>query len=423
MSKRKGTFRSKIDSILAEGAAEPATDDIEPLRSKVEGILAASGDGDPLARLLKPTTETKLDEIEIVQIKLRPGHREVPRGDTAMDTLKASIAESGIIQPLLLRPAATGGYEVVDGERRLIAARALKLTAVPAVVRALSDAEAAASAPPASERAAAAKGAEPAVAKPAAVRRAAAASAPVAAAKPAGRRGAAQPAAALASAGPAVAAAAATSAPVGAAAKGARAAGGKRSAAKPEAATPAVEAAPATPEIEAEATIVRRPAFGRAAAPARRRVAATPAKPAEPAPWESVPTFGGQPQEDRTVYIPPPAAPVPAAAAAPATPAATAPVPRMPSPAPSAAGAPAFPPPATQPQGGQLAAAAALGADNPAQGYNTFVFYLFLCVLVVATFAFSTIFVYHDQDLGIRALVVGVLGLLGVGFLLVWRRS
>jgi ParB family transcriptional regulator, chromosome partitioning protein len=60
----------------------------------------------------------------------------------SIDRLADSIKRSGLMQPIILRPAATG-YELVAGERRWRAATAAGLTSVPALVRDLSDEESA----------------------------------------------------------------------------------------------------------------------------------------------------------------------------------------------------------------------------------------------------------------------------------------
>ncbi|MEA2683285.1 MAG: ParB family transcriptional regulator, chromosome partitioning protein [Chloroflexota bacterium] len=137
MTKRKGDFRSKIDSILADDP-EPAS---EPGGSSgLDRMFGAEGNSrqsdDALARHVAPTTETKLDEIDLKKIKLARGRRT----DADRD-LKDGIGKSGILQPLLLRPAGSG-YEVLDGGRRLAVARELGLKTVPAVVRTIADAEA-----------------------------------------------------------------------------------------------------------------------------------------------------------------------------------------------------------------------------------------------------------------------------------------
>ncbi len=53
--------------------------------------------------------------------------------------LAESVKHQGVIQPLLVRPRAAGGYEIVAGERRWRAAREAGLPTVPAVVRETDD--------------------------------------------------------------------------------------------------------------------------------------------------------------------------------------------------------------------------------------------------------------------------------------------
>lgn len=67
-----------------------------------------------------------------------------PRGDAGagMAELVASVREHGLLQPILVRPVGAG-FELVAGERRWRAAQQAGLTAVPAVIRELSDREAA----------------------------------------------------------------------------------------------------------------------------------------------------------------------------------------------------------------------------------------------------------------------------------------
>ena len=59
--------------------------------------------------------------------------------DSALDRLADSIRRSGVMQPIVARPAPDGRFELVAGERRLRAARRAGLGAIPAVVRDLSD--------------------------------------------------------------------------------------------------------------------------------------------------------------------------------------------------------------------------------------------------------------------------------------------
>jgi ParB family chromosome partitioning protein len=53
--------------------------------------------------------------------------------------LAESVRRQGVIQPVLVRPRAAGGYEIVAGERRWRAARQAGHAAIPAVVREADD--------------------------------------------------------------------------------------------------------------------------------------------------------------------------------------------------------------------------------------------------------------------------------------------
>src|SRR5207248_11759617 len=59
----------------------------------------------------------------------------------SIESLAASIADAGIVQPLIVRPLADGRYELVAGERRWRAAREARLATVPAIVRGSDEAE------------------------------------------------------------------------------------------------------------------------------------------------------------------------------------------------------------------------------------------------------------------------------------------
>jgi ParB family chromosome partitioning protein len=56
----------------------------------------------------------------------------------ALKDLASSIKQHGILQPVLVRPLESGGYELVAGERRYRAAKEVGLTAIPVVIREMS---------------------------------------------------------------------------------------------------------------------------------------------------------------------------------------------------------------------------------------------------------------------------------------------
>jgi ParB family chromosome partitioning protein len=90
---------------------------------------------------LLPKVEKGHQSIPVDQLRAAPGQPRKVFDPGAIAELTASIAEKGILQPLLVRPS-DDGYEIVAGERRFRAAREAGLTRVPVIVRELSDQEA-----------------------------------------------------------------------------------------------------------------------------------------------------------------------------------------------------------------------------------------------------------------------------------------
>lgn len=74
---------------------------------------------------------------------IRPNARQPRRSIDAegLEELARSIASVGVVQPVIVRPAADGAYELIAGERRWRAAQRAGFTVVPAIVRAASDTE------------------------------------------------------------------------------------------------------------------------------------------------------------------------------------------------------------------------------------------------------------------------------------------
>src|SRR2546428_7087551 len=81
------------------------------------------------------------DEVRDLELDLiRPGQQQ-PRttfDQTKLEELAQSIRTTGVIQPLLVRPAG-GLFELVAGERRWRAAQLAGLTHVPAIIREIPD--------------------------------------------------------------------------------------------------------------------------------------------------------------------------------------------------------------------------------------------------------------------------------------------
>ena len=67
---------------------------------------------------------------------------DVRAQEKSITELADSIAASGIIEPIIVRPVHSGTFEVIAGERRLVAAKVLNLPEVPCIVRTCSHGEA-----------------------------------------------------------------------------------------------------------------------------------------------------------------------------------------------------------------------------------------------------------------------------------------
>lgn len=82
------------------------------------------------------TVTLRISEIE--PNKHQPRQEFEPE---ALNELSDSIAQHGVLQPLVVRPIFGGGYQIVAGERRFRAARMAGLSEVPVVIRELTDSQ------------------------------------------------------------------------------------------------------------------------------------------------------------------------------------------------------------------------------------------------------------------------------------------
>lgn len=71
-----------------------------------------------------------------------PNHPFQVRDDEKMEETVQSVAQYGVLVPVLARPRAAGGYELVAGHRRHHACQLAGLTEIPAIIRDLNDDEA-----------------------------------------------------------------------------------------------------------------------------------------------------------------------------------------------------------------------------------------------------------------------------------------
>ncbi|HZG72358.1 MAG TPA: ParB/RepB/Spo0J family partition protein [Chondromyces sp.] len=83
--------------------------------------------------------DENIQELNVKEIRPNPYQPRKTFQEEAINELKESILQHGILQPIIVRQSSIKGYEIVVGERRYRAAIQAKLKKIPAVVRKLSD--------------------------------------------------------------------------------------------------------------------------------------------------------------------------------------------------------------------------------------------------------------------------------------------
>lgn len=104
-----------------------------------------SGLGKGLGMLMLENTVEATSPNQTLAINEIVPNKEQPRktfDEGALQELADSITQHGVLQPLLVRPLTTGGYQLIAGERRWRASRIAGLKEVPVIIRELSDTEA-----------------------------------------------------------------------------------------------------------------------------------------------------------------------------------------------------------------------------------------------------------------------------------------
>src|SRR5215218_9871441 len=102
-----------------------------------------TGMGRGLAAIL-PEPVANRDTLRELPVELIVPSANQPRSEfdpASIASLAASIADAGVVQPLIVRLLADGRYELIAGERRWRAARQAGLETVPAIVRDEAEAE------------------------------------------------------------------------------------------------------------------------------------------------------------------------------------------------------------------------------------------------------------------------------------------
>ena len=100
------------------------------LSSIIPGAERADGDA---------TVGAVLSDVPVESVSPNPNQPRVHFDEESLTELSASIAEMGVLQPILVRPVEDGAFELIAGERRWRAAQRAGLTTIPAVIRMTDD--------------------------------------------------------------------------------------------------------------------------------------------------------------------------------------------------------------------------------------------------------------------------------------------
>jgi ParB family chromosome partitioning protein len=100
-----------------------------------KGLSALLGEAPAPASASEASATGGVREVEIGRIRPNPNQPRSHFDEDALAELADSIAERGVLQPILLRPNGREAFEIIAGERRWRAAQRAGLHVIPAVVR------------------------------------------------------------------------------------------------------------------------------------------------------------------------------------------------------------------------------------------------------------------------------------------------
>ena len=90
-----------------------------------------------LENTLEKEAENKENQISLLRMSLIDPKSDQPRKSfdkEALEELADSIAQNGLLQPILVREYGAGRYQIIAGERRFRASKIAGLTEIPAII-------------------------------------------------------------------------------------------------------------------------------------------------------------------------------------------------------------------------------------------------------------------------------------------------
>ncbi|MCC0179197.1 ParB/RepB/Spo0J family partition protein [Waterburya agarophytonicola K14] len=109
----------------------------QPYTSKLRGVAALLGNAAIEETKIKAAEFIPIDQVKKANLQPRRYFDPIKQ-----EQLNRSVSQHGILEPLLVRPIESNIYEIVAGERRFLAAKAVGLLEIPVVIKKLTDIEA-----------------------------------------------------------------------------------------------------------------------------------------------------------------------------------------------------------------------------------------------------------------------------------------
>jgi len=97
------------------------------------------GDSEPAAATAVKPAPDSVSTMEINTIRPNPYQPRTEFDSKEIESLSESLKKDGLLQPVVVRPAGAGFYQLVAGERRWRAAKLAGLARIPVVVRQVDD--------------------------------------------------------------------------------------------------------------------------------------------------------------------------------------------------------------------------------------------------------------------------------------------
>ncbi len=141
MSKVRGGLGRGLGALIPSTPPAPATPAPAPVPAARDGAVPlppsepAPATASVDDRELAPVPGARFAEIRVNEIVPNPKQPRTVFDEEALEELKSSIVEVGVLQPIVVRQLMADRYELVMGERRWRAAQALGREMIPAIIR------------------------------------------------------------------------------------------------------------------------------------------------------------------------------------------------------------------------------------------------------------------------------------------------